>query len=171
MRTARCNCLISCHARPLPCMPPHHVWPPATHAHYACPHHTCPAMHTPPAMHAPCHACSPAMHAPTTHTPMPCMPIFPKCFQWIQWHKIFVIKRTPTCHLLCKRAGCYHSASKTHVRDRIFKLNPIHASVIYQIHRIHWNHCKSMKVLLHLGKTPISLILMMFFSSKYVSTT
>ena len=25
--------------------------------------------------------------------------------------------------------GCYHSTSKTHVRDRIFKLNPIHASV------------------------------------------
>ena len=33
-------------------------------------------------------------------------------------------------HLLCKRPACYHSASTTHVRDRIFKLNPIHASVI-----------------------------------------
>ena len=28
-----------------------------------------------------------------------------------------------------------HSASKTRVRDRIFKLTPIHASVIYQIPR------------------------------------
>ena len=51
---------------------------------------------------------------------------FAKCFQ-----KIFVIKRARTCYLLVKRPGCYHSASKTHVRDRIFKLNPIHASVIY----------------------------------------
>ena len=44
--------------------------------------------------------------------------------------KIFVIKRTRTCHLLCKRPECHHSASKTHVRYRIFKLTPIHASVI-----------------------------------------
>ena len=36
---------------------------------------------------------------------------------------------------LCKRPGCSASASasKTHVRDGIFKLSPIHASVIYQI--------------------------------------
>ena len=27
---------------------------------------------------------------------------------------------------------CYHSASKTHVRNRIFKLSPIHASVIFR---------------------------------------
>ena len=26
--------------------------------------------------------------------------------------------------------GCYHSASRTHVRDRIFKLTPIHTSVV-----------------------------------------
>ena len=31
-----------------------------------------------------------------------------------------------TCHLLCERPGCYHSGSKTHVRDKILKLNPIH---------------------------------------------
>ena len=36
-------------------------------------------------------------------------------------------------HLLCKRPRCYHSISKTQVADRIFKLGPIHASVIYQI--------------------------------------
>ena len=29
--------------------------------------------------------------------------------------------------------GANHSASKTHVWDRIFKLSPIHASMIYQI--------------------------------------
>ena len=38
-----------------------------------------------------------------------------------------------TCYLLCNKPGCYHSASKTHVTDRIFELNQIHASVIYQI--------------------------------------
>ena len=32
--------------------------------------------------------------------------------------------------LLCERPACYHSGSTTHVRDRIFKLSPIHASVI-----------------------------------------
>ena len=31
-----------------------------------------------------------------------------------------------------------HSASKTHVWDGIFKLSPIHASVIYQIRWIQW---------------------------------
>ena len=51
--------------------------------------------------------------------------------------KIFV-KRVRTCHRLCKRPGSYHSTSETHVRDRIFKLNPIHASVIYQFPRIQW---------------------------------
>ena len=42
-------------------------------------------------------------------------------------------KRALTCYLLCKRPGGYHSTSKTHVRNRIFKLSPIHTSVIYQI--------------------------------------
>ena len=37
-----------------------------------------------------------------------------------------------TCYLLCKRPRCYHRVSK------IFKLTPIHASVIYQIPWIHW---------------------------------
>ena len=45
-------------------------------------------------------------------------------------------KRTRTYHLLCKRPGCYHSARKTHVRDRIIKLSPINSSVIHQIPRI-----------------------------------
>ena len=42
-------------------------------------------------------------------------------------------KMTQTCHLLCRRPGCYDSASNTHVRNRFFKLSPICASVIYQI--------------------------------------
>ena len=43
-----------------------------------------------------------------------------------------------TCHLLCKSPRCYHSASKTRVAERIFKLSPIYASVIYQIPWICW---------------------------------
>ena len=42
-------------------------------------------------------------------------------------------KKAHTYHLLCKRLEGYDSASKTHVRDRTFKLSPIYASVIYQI--------------------------------------
>ena len=49
-------------------------------------------------------------------------------------------KSTRTCHLLCKRPGCYHSTSETHVRDRILKLIQIHASVIYQFPWIRWIH-------------------------------
>ena len=44
--------------------------------------------------------------------------------------KIVYSKRTRTCHLLCNRPECYHSASKTHMRDRIFKSSPNHASMI-----------------------------------------
>ena len=63
-------------------------------------------------------------------------------FHWIQWQKnCHYTKSAWTCHLLCKRPGCYHSTSKTHVRDRNFKMSSIHASVIYlipRIRRIHW---------------------------------
>ena len=45
----------------------------------------------------------------------------------------------PPDHLLCKRPACYHNANKTHGRDRIIKLSPIHALVIYQFPWIHWN--------------------------------
>ena len=53
--------------------------------------------------------------------------VFPKCFTEFSDKNIcHSRKRARTCHLLCKRPGYYHSASKTHVRDRIFKF-------IYQI--------------------------------------
>ena len=80
---------------------------------------------------------------------------FPKCFHWIQQiqGQKYVIKKAQTSHLSCKRPGCYQSASKTHVRYRIFKLSPVYASMTYQIPWICWNH--QMKVLFHLGKTPI----------------
>ena len=58
--------------------------------------------------------------------------------------KIFVItvkgleRNLLLSHLLCEKPECYHSTSKTHVRDRIFKLSSIHASVIYQIPWIRW---------------------------------
>ena len=38
-------------------------------------------------------------------------------------------------YLLCNKPECYHSTRKTQVTERIFKMNLIHASVIY---RIHW---------------------------------
>ena len=34
--------------------------------------------------------------------------------------KILLIKRVQTCHVVYKGPGCYHSASKTLVRERIF---------------------------------------------------
>ena len=46
---------------------------------------------------------------------------------------VFTVKRARTCHLFRKCPGCCHSVSKTHVRDRIYRLSQIHASVIYQI--------------------------------------
>ena len=65
--------------------------------------------------------------------------VFPKCFHWIQLQNICrYSQKVQTCHHLCKKPGCYHSANKTDVRDRIFKLSPIHVSVIYQIPWIHW---------------------------------
>ena len=57
--------------------------------------------------------------------------VFPKCFT--DENSCHYSKRTRSCHLLCERPGCYDSASKTHVRDRISKLRPFHASVIYRI--------------------------------------
>ena len=72
--------------------------------------------------------------------------VFPNCFHWIAEFSDKNIfhnsKRTRTCHLLCKRPWGYHSTSKTHVKDRIFKLSPIHGSVIYQIPWIRWIHWK-----------------------------
>ena len=71
--------LPSCHTcpPPLPCTPPGHVCPSATHTPLPClpPRHTClpplpcipPGPHMPPpVMHTPCHTCPPAMHPPTT---------------------------------------------------------------------------------------------------------
>ena len=51
-----------------------------------------------------------------------------------------------TCNLSCKRLWCYHRANNTQVTDIILKLSPNHTPMILQITRM----------LLHLGKTPIS---------------
>ena len=59
------------------------------------------------------------------------------------WHLFIFVKRVQTCHILCKRPGCYHSTNETHVKDRIFYLIPIHASVIYQIPWILWKFCSA----------------------------
>ena len=44
----------------------------------------------------------------------------------------------PPNHLLCKRPGWYHCSSKIYVRDRVFKLSPIYASLIHQIPWFYW---------------------------------
>ena len=61
---------------------------------------------------------------------------FPECFHWFFQCQFFI----RICKLLCKRPGCYHSASNRLVTDRIIKLDSIHASVIYQIYWIYWIH-------------------------------
>ena len=62
--------------------------------------------------------------------------VFPKCFtkfaKFSDKNICHYSKRVQTCHLLCKRPGWYHSTSKIHVRDRIFKLSAIHASAIFR---------------------------------------
>ena len=76
--------------------------------------------------------------------------VFPKCFHWIQWQKILYFKKTIlTCYLLCKRPRCYLSTSKTQVAEIIFKLSPIHASVIYQIP---WIRAEFTEFLIHYEK-------------------
>ena len=71
------------------------------------------------------------------HILLECIGVFPKCFtefaEFRDKNICHYSKRARTCHFLCERPGCCHSASETCVRDRIFKLSPIHASVIYQI--------------------------------------
>ena len=69
--------------------------------------------------------------------------VFLKCFHWIHWTewRIFFVKKIIwPCYLLRKRPRCYHISNKTQVRDKILKLTPIHASMIYQIVRIHQIH-------------------------------
>ena len=47
-------------------------------------------------------------------------------------------KSIRACYLLCKKPGWYYSAKKAQVIEGIFKLTPIHASVISQILWIRW---------------------------------
>ena len=66
--------------------------------------------------------------------------VFPNWFHWIRWIQ-WQSKRARTYHpaTSCVRdQDAYHSTNKTHVRDRIFTLSLIHASVIYQFPWIRW---------------------------------
>ena len=62
-------------------------------------------------------------------------------------------KRARTCHPVtsCERPRCYHSSSQINVRDRIFKLTQIHASVIINLPEF----AEFNEFLFHLGKTPV----------------
>ena len=63
--------------------------------------------------------------------------LFPKCFHWNSVTKIFVItvKGAQTCH---PAMSCVRDQDERHLRDKIFKLSPIHASMIYEILWICW---------------------------------
>ena len=65
--------------------------------------------------------------------------------------KLFVIKRAGTYYLLCKRQVCYHSESKTHVRDITFNPNSCFTDLSDSLKSLN-----SKKGLLNLGKTPIN---------------
>ena len=80
------------------------------------------------------------------------MIVFPKCFTEFSDKNIcHYSKRARTCHLLCQRPGCYHSASKTYVDT---------GSLNWAQFMLQWfsdspNSLNSEKVLLYLGKTPL----------------
>ena len=57
---------------------------------------------------------------------------------------------------MCKRLGCYHSASKIHVRDRIIKLCPNQFMPQWFIRFPEFTEFS--EFLFHLGKTPLSLL-------------
>ena len=45
--------------------------------------------------------------------------------EFVELEKYFCKKMCiRTCYLLCSKSACYHSASKTLLTDRIFKLSP-----------------------------------------------
>ena len=46
-----------------------------------------------------------------------------------------------TCNFLRSRPMSYHTATKSQVANRIFKLTPIHTSVISQTHWFQWKFC------------------------------
>ena len=77
--------------------------------------------------------------------------VFPNSLANSVTRNIIFQKIIGTCHLLCKRPRCYHSTSKTKVAERIFKLSPVHALVIYLISWIRW-----IEYLIQLGKTPLN---------------
>ena len=81
--------------------------------------------------------------------------VFPKCFHWIQWQQI--------CHY-SKRARTYHSATFC-ARDQDANTAPARhmwetrslnqAQFMLQWLSVSLNSLNSVKVLLHLGKTPL----------------
>ena len=56
--------------------------------------------------------------------------------------KLVAIKRIlRTCNLLRSRPMSYHTVTKSQVTNRIFKLTPVHDSVISQTHWFQWKFC------------------------------
>ena len=80
---------------------------------------------------------------------------------WIQGEIILVIKRAQTCHLLCKRPGCYHSTSKIHVRDTIFNWGQF---ILQRFIRFP-EFAEFTEFLFYWGKTPLQSLLGFFMPS------
>ena len=67
--------------------------------------------------------------------------VLPKCFRWIHWQKkCHYNKRARTCHpaTSCEADQGATTPPARYVRDSIFKLSAIHASVTYQFSWIRW---------------------------------
>ena len=74
--------------------------------------------------------------------------------------RIFLLKNCIRIfYLLCNKPGCYHSARKTQVTERILKMNLIHASLEFSLNdflwfqRIQWIMTKSMSSMVTRGIT------------------
>ena len=66
---------------------------------------------------------------------------------------IFVHKMcSRTGYLLCNKPACYHSASKTHVKDSIFKLS---GHFMHELFIRFTEFAEFREFLFHLGKTPM----------------
>ena len=71
------------------------------------------------------------------------MEFFSKSFYWIQqiqWQKYFSIKGLKPVTFFVRDQDATTVPARR-MWDRIFKLTPINASVIYQIRWIHWKFC------------------------------
>ena len=163
MRTARCNCRFSCHAR------------------NACP--PIPTMHTPLPRTHPCHTCPPA-----THTPLPCTPPPDRILDTRLWKyylaatslRAVTIKLRSSVSITCVSSSdlvmCLVCLDKCNVRgNRKFLVwsvyrQPICSSTNERETILFWNNCRlplsvaKQPVLVHKSETNASIHFVIFSS-------